>query len=338
MTQYQDFIPENIALGNTKKIGVYNTKGERLFGISLSNLTLPDNRGKRLYSVGLLSDIHIGEDTSNLDYNKALAWLSSNVDFICECGDLIHGNASNAQLQISQYKECRKVASIPIYACAGNHDGAYVSDVENTISTYTGYPLYYSILKDEDVYIFVGNVSSTTGALFTKAELQWLYETLEENRNKRCFLFQHVRPDDACGNALGVYVYDIWGGTEASIFESLLRHYSNVVYFHGHSHLKFNMQQYSDKANIDKLFGCWSVHIPSLSVPRTTSSLVNPSITSVYAESEGYVVDVYENGIHLRGRDFVKDEFVPIASYWLDTSLKTVEAGTYIDTTGTIKT
>ena len=117
-----------------------------------------------------------------------------------------------------------------------------------------------------------------------------------------------------------------------------IRHYPNVVFFHGHSHLKFYLQKYSDVANIEKNFGCWSVHVPSLAVPRDTSSVVNPSRVDVYAESEGYVVDVYENGIHLRGRDFVRGEFLPIASYWLDTTLQTIPAGTYKDSTGTIVT
>jgi hypothetical protein len=59
---------------------------------------------------------------------------------------------------------------------------------------------------------------------------------------------------------------------------------------------------------------------------------------TIHADSEGYVVDVYENGIHLRGRDFVKGEFLPIASYWLDTTLQTIPAGTYTDSTGNIIT
>jgi hypothetical protein len=74
-----------------------------------------------------------------------------------------------------------------------------------------------------------------------------------------------------------------------------------------------------------------------LSVPRDDED--NNGITEyLYAESEGYVVDVYENGIHLRGRDFVKGEYLPIASYWLDTTLQTIEANTYTDSTGTITT
>lgn len=60
-------------------------------------------------------------------------------------------------------------------------------------------------------------------------------------------------------------------------------------------------------------------------------------MTTIYADSEGYIVDVYEDGIYLRGRDFVKGEFIPIASYWLDTTIKEIEANTFVDETGTIK-
>ena len=340
MARYYDkFIPQNTAFTDTKRIGLYDSSGNRIVSIHLGNLALPSNRGIKLYSSGLIADIHIGESTADEDYERALTYFNDTVDFVCECGDLIHGiTSAKAQEQIQQYIECRKSAKIPVYACSGNHDGAYVTNVESVISTYTGKPLYYSFEQGNDIFIFVGNVSSTNGSLFTKAELQWLYETLEANRNKRCFLFQHVRPDDACGNALGIYVYDVWGGTEATVFESLLRHYHNVILFHGHSHLKFDMQQYSELANIDRNFGCWSVHIPSLGLPRTTASLVNPSITSVYADSEGYMMDVYKNGLHLKGIDFIKGEFLPIASYWLDTTLVNIPEKTYVDSTGTITT
>jgi len=356
MAKYKDLIPENIAFADTKRIGVYNSRGERLFGIPLGNLSLPFNRGQKLYSFGALSDVHIGESAeakANEEFQNALTFFNNNVDFVCISGDLIHSNQS----QTTAYKSIvDSYSNISVYACAGNHDGAYISDVENVVSTYTGFPLYYwlsnnetpnetnreytntAITTDNDVFIFLGVRSNTAGQLFTTAELQWLYETLETNRNKRCFLFQHVRPDDACGNALNIYTYDIWNGTEKTVFESLLRHYTNVVFFHGHSHLKFDLQQYSGGANIDNGFGCWSVHVPSIAVPRSTSSIVNPTRTELYSESEGYVVDIYENGIHLRGRDFIKGEFLPIASYWLDTTLKTIEPNTYIDSTGTITT
>jgi hypothetical protein len=91
-------------------------------------------------------------------------------------------------------------------------------------------------------------------------------------------------------------------------------------------------------ANIDRLYGMYSLHIPSLCYPAEGDA----DRGYLYAESEGYVVDVYENGIHLRGRDFAynnyEGRFLPIASYWLDTTLQTIPAGTYTDSTGIIQT
>lgn len=333
MGQYSHFIPVNVAPLGVRRIAVMNGNGNRVGYIPLGTLT-PPQIGKRMYSFGALSDVHIGDNTATADFTEALKYLSKETDFICISGDLVHDGNNDSQR--TEYKTLVEThATVPVYACTGNHD-AYHANIETVISGYTGHPLYYSFQHENDMFIFVGVKSNTAGSLFTTAQLQWLYETLEANRNKRCFLFQHVRPQDGCGNTFGIYTFDIWGGTEQTVFESLLRHYPNVVFFHGHSHLKFALQQYSDLANLDQQFGCWSVHIPSLSVPRGVSGVVNPSLTYLAAESEGYVVDVYEKGIHLRGRDFAAGEFLPIASYWLDTTLQTVEAGTYTDSTGTI--
>lgn len=332
MGSYKIFIPENTAPVGVKRIGIYNQNGIRVGSIPLGCLLT--GKGRKLYSFGVLSDIHIGENTADSDFQKALLYFNDHTNFVCISGDLVH---TGTESQIATYQSIVNTCStIPVYACSGNHDGGHVRNIEHTISSYTGQPLYYSIACGEDLFIFLGNVSNAAGSLFTQAELQWLYETLEKNRNRRCFLFQHVRPDDGCGNALGIYTYDIWGGTEQLVFESLLRHYPNVIFFHGHSHLKFYLQKYHDAANLERQFGCWSVHVPSLSVPRDATSAVNPSIVSVYADSEGYLVDVYENGIHLRGRSFAQEEFLPVASYWLDTSIKSVDAGSYHDDTNTI--
>lgn len=349
MTKYEDFIIENTALSGTTKIVVDDIWGNRIGEIPLGSLTPPNDK-KKLYSFGVLSDVHIGQYDAIDDFTNALQYLSTETDFICISGDLVHYD--DKDLRETYANLVTNNAEVPVYACAGNHDG-YNSDIENLISTYTGYPLYYSIGIDnkggyvdsdtsqtpkaygnnvKDVFIFVGVKSNTAGSIFTEDELGWLADTLEANRNKRCFVFQHVRPDDACGNALGIYDWDIWKNDAQEVvdFERLLRTYPNIVLFHGHSHLKFDLQQYADSedltaeyrklANIDKVFGCWSVHVPSITVPRSTQSVENPSRWELKEHSEGYVVDVYENGIHLRGRDFENGTYLPIASYWLDTT------------------
>ena len=344
MNKFQFFVPQNIALSGTQKIGIYDSAGQRVGIVPLGGLT-PPNMGSKLYSIGVISDCHLQFDdadkaeNSQADLQRALEFFNSVRDlaFVCVCGDMTQ-NGTAAELDAFKTYADTYCPDKPVYSATGNHDAwHYWNNLGANIANHTGCELYYSVSHDDDVYIFVGNTTDQEGALFTSAELQWLYETLEANRNKRCFVFQHVRPQDACGNAFGIYDYDIWGGEEQTVFESLLLHYPNVVLFHGHSHLKFDIQaEYGEGANIDNVFGCHSVHIPSLSAPRDRGS--SGATVELWAESEGYVVDIYENGIHLKGMDFEKGEFLPIASYWLDTTLQTVEAGTYTDPTGTITT
>lgn len=338
--KYKYFINLNKAPINASKIGVYNSSGERVGGITIpqsSKIDL-DSLGEKQYTFGCVSDIHLQDDTAMDDFKKALTYFNENenVDFTCICGDLTKKGLESELQDFKEYVETYS-PNTPVYAISGNHEG-FNSDILSILEKYTGRPLYYSMNYKDDVFVFCGVKASKEGELFTTEELQWLYETLEENRNKRVFLFQHVRPQDTSGNAYQIYSYDIWGGNEQIIFESLVKHYRNVILFHGHSHLKFYLQYGVSTANIDTDLGMYSIHIPSLAVPRDGDITGANSKVALYAESEGYVIDVYEKGIVLRGRDFVSGKFIPIATYQLDTNLKTISPNGYVDSTGTLNT
>ncbi len=334
---YDDFIVQNTAPQTATKIGVYSSSGDRVGSVAFAS-TFKPNLGNKLYSFGALADIHIDSDQAKSDFQNALTYLSNNenVDFICIPGDLTTYCTDEELATYKTYVD--SYSSVPVYASTGNHDTITKrgSDVSSIISNYTGNPLYYSFTKGNDVYIMLGINIDTEGRLFTREELQWFYETLETNKDKRCFVFQHVFPQGGSGNAYDIYEYDIYGGTETTVFESLLEHYPNVTLFHGHSHLEFALQSDYDKANYDNSNGFHSVHIPSLATPRTGDESGSSSREELYSESEGYIVDVYEKGIVLRGRDFVGGKFLPIAQYALDTTKKTVAANTYTDSTMTI--
>lgn len=338
-----NLIPQNIAPSNAVKVVIFNNAGKKICTVPLGNLS-PKPLGEKLYSFGAISDIHLQNSTAQSDFATALEYFNEveNVAFTCVCGDLTQtGTADN----LAVYKNHIEIYSpdTPVYAIAGNHE-SYSEDwsqngedtVKSLIEIYTGKPLYYSFTYGNDVFIMVGICAD--GANFGTGGLQWLYETLEANRNKRCFVFQHIRPDDSCGNAYGIYANDIWNGTQSVVFENLMKHYKNVIFFHGHSHLCLNLQTRTNLANIDEKYGRYSVHIPSLAVPRTGDITGANSREDLYTESEGYVVDVYDNHIILRGRDFVKGEFIPIAQYCFDTTLQTIETNTFTDSTGTIIT
>jgi hypothetical protein len=333
MSKYYDFIPENTALPDTRRIGIYDSNGNRVGQIPLGSLT-PPNRGNMIYKVGVLSDIHLPSQTGEEDFQRAMSYLVSTeqVDFITICGDLTY-NGTNTELANYKTKVNSYQGNTPVYAITGNHEnypnGVAQGDIAGRIETYTGHPLYYSFTKNNDVYIMVGIRSNDASDLFTTDELQWLYETLEANRNKRCFVFEHVFPYDGSGDVLDAYGTDLLAGNCGKVFLALMRHYKNVIWFHGHSHVKFDGQIYGYMANIDTIYGMYSLHIPSLCYPAEGDA----DRGYLYAESEGYVVDVYENGIHLRGRDFAYNTYegrwLPIASYWLDTTLKEIPANSY---------
>lgn len=335
MAKYTHLIPQNIADSSVKKIVVFSPTGKQVGTISLGRLTMAAS-GEKLYSFGALSDVHITKDTAAEDFQKALTYLNEDADvaFTCICGDLTDNGTEE---QLAQYKAIvdANSADTPVYAISGNHESFVGAVTDERLVPYTGQPLYYSFARGNDVFIMCGYHRLGNETMFADVELQWVYETLEANRNKRCFVFFHVFPWGDSGNPGELYWEDMFVGTQGSVFQSLLKHYKNTLFFHGHSHTKFELQEIDEKANYSEALGYRSIHIPSLSVPR---DIIGGSLNYIYADSEGYVVDVYENGVHLRGRDFVKEEFLPIASYWLDITLQEVDAGTYEDETGTIKT
>lgn len=334
-TRFEGFAKVNCSPIGVDTIGVYNAVDERVGGYSVSDLGL-DNLGNKSYSFAALSDTHIGSKTSETDLKTALQFIENeqDVEFTTICGDLsLGGTVNNLNLYKSIVDEN---ATKPVYAISGNHEtNAPFAPLDmEDLKPYTGQYLYYSFTKNNDVYIMLGMYDVHKGYEFAEGELQWLYEVLEENRNKRCFLFLHLYPRDGSGDAVDLDLEgDMLNNTQGKVFYSLLSHYSNILYFHGHSHEAFSVQLENDMNNYDDIFGCHSIHIPSLAYPK---KLTNGKLVSDYDASEGYIVDVYENGVVLKGRDFVSGKYLPIASYYLDTTLKSIDPDTYYDPTGTI--
>ena len=329
-----NFIPINTVPKGVKSLGVYDENNRKVGAISLGNLA-PKSEGDKLYTFGALSDVHLPYDTGPEDFIRALNYFNNveNVDFICISGDMgstgVDDEWANFKAQVDAHSP-----NTPVHISAGNHDvGQSESKSYDYPIPYTGNPLYYSFAQGDDVFIMFG-MAFWGDPPFTNESLQWLYETLEENRNKRCFVFQHMMRKGYAGDASGRYPWDGLSNTNGQVFLSLMEHYENVLWFHGHTHCEFEQQDtlLLPNSNYDRLFGCHSIHVPSCCLTRNEDNGYD------YEDSEGYVVDVYENGIRLRGRDFVAEKFLPIASYWIDTTLVNIGAKTYLDAYGVIDT
>lgn len=359
------FIPQNIAPNNAKALAIFDINGNKKATVPLGNLKQKDI-GHKLYSSLLLSDVHTfsnrsykDDSTANTDYIRALQFAQNNADFVCISGDLTcYGTPADLENYRTLTESNR--GDTPVYAMAGNHEywgrlttPVYDLDIPNIIQDYTGFPLCYTITHEDnpiisknDIFIFCGLVKEESDLLcscFSDETIQWLYEQLEANRNKRCFLFMHtfITGSNFCGDAIEKYTGgDLFLTKYKKIFISLLSHYHNVIYFHGHSHELLSSQEYTEQldsplpANYDYALGCHSVHIPSLAIPYDISTGERVMISG---KSEGYLMDVYENHIVLKGMDFVNMKPIDIAHYCLDTTIQIIEPNTFIDSTGTIK-
>ena len=334
--KYDNLISVNAVPAGASAIGVYDETGKRIGKITLPS-TMTPQAGELQYRFAALSDVHVVYDTAEEDLRRALAYCNANVDFVCVCGDLTD---KGTEEELTLYKTVTDacLTNIPIYAIAGNHEH-YADTSGSYLEMYTGQSLYYTFEQGDDLFIMLGVVSGTEGAIFAEGELQWLYDTLENNRHKkRIFVFEHILAEESSGDILNIYPWTkLTTSTEAAVFKSLLKHYPNIVWFHGHSHMMFELQKHGEQANVDKVFGCHSVHIPSQAIPRTVNN-EGTGLETYYAGSEGYIVNVYDNGVMLQGVDFIAGKFLPMATYWQKNMWAEVAAGTYADPTGTIDT
>ena len=359
-------IPESA----TRLVAVDSTDTTHILG----SMDIPANKlwnattyGNKLYSVGVVSDVHYQYESGDTDWAAACTYFKDqNVSAICISGDLTD---TGSQSHLNVWKNARDAqrGTLPVYSCGGNHDVQTSSNLCVTTpsamrpyfdSDFTGTTgdYYFTKIINGDVYIFLGifagQVQRYTNTMFTTEELVWLEAQLEQYRNQRVFLFEHVPPyvvdDDyrEFGYASGSYDLDVWGGkshgesselADRTLFKALLSRYSNVIWFSGHSHIKTTWQEWFPKLNYDLLngtSGCKMVHVPSLTVPRDILDEVDddgiPDTTSayLYAESEGYIMDVYQNCIRLRARNFISGMFYGGTELVIDTTPVTIAAKT----------
>ena len=335
--QYTDFIDINIPPYMAASIGVYDTDGKRIGFIPINNMKKPF--GERLYRFGLLSDVHDYEGSAaeaSDDFFRALTIFNDKEDVImtCICGDITQ-NGTEAEFAFYANDVNRFSPNTPVYTTTGNHDVQYAGLNETLWKQYTGQERVFEVSKTlsngtTDHFLFLGMKYwslGSGGAPYLLEDIDWLEDKLEEYRNERCFVFTHLFFPDKCGNLNGIYPESNWlGGIQLEKLEKLNNHYVNSIWFSGHSHWKWYLQKYQDNANIYRKMlsnknypECgWCVHVPSCAYPIDSNGTTRDGKN---LESEGAVVDIYEDYIDIRGIDIKNNLYLPIATYRLDTTI-----------------
>ena len=328
MATYESFIDANVAPYSADAIGIFDEAGVKVGSIVINGIKA-DNAGL-LYSIGMLSDVHMGVQTAEDDFANALDFLNStvNAEFTCICGDITE-NAT--ETEYTSYKAIVDAhsPSRPVYTTTGNHD-AKGDGVNVTLwKKYTGQDLTFEVSRTlangkTDHYLFLGMSYWNFSAAYLDSNIKWLENKLEEYRNERCFVITHMFFPDRAGNMNEVYPSYNWlTGTQLNTLQTMCDRYKNSIWFSGHSHWKWSLQQYDDFANICRNpESGWSVHVPSCAKPIDSNGATREDRV---AQSEGAVINVYENHIDILGVDFISGKYLPIATYRLDTTLQEVE-------------
>lgn len=296
------------------------------------------------YKFGLLSDVHIDGDGSDeassiSDLNNALQFFESEgCEFVAYCGDMSLDGRSE---DFTALKSCLDAATIPQYTIRGNHD-AYA--VNNGYLEATGRTIEdYTIVKGNDLFIFMSHhIGSDQGAI-PENKITWLSNLFNNNKNKRIFFFYHTpfrgTSGDGGGGLYPYYMLD--GSTDTQkAFKSLLENNPNVIFMHGHSHMKFELEDSYPNANHYHVEGQWyDIHVPSCAKPRTSDSSSSNGVANLNAGSQGYVVEVHADKVLFKPRDFIAGEYLTKYDYTVPLGIPLYKFGLlsdpHIDNDGT---
>ena len=251
-----------------------------------------------------------------------------------------HENYNNASI-VTNLTRAKELTGIPhtAYTISNSADS-------DTATGTTDRPNRQELKVENDLFIMVGQ--SKGSEPMSDSDLDWLEHILNTNTNKRCFIFIHSFIDDNwedktteqrdverpaededgyilsdSGNPCGARGNAIVGWWEDSAraklvrFLNILKSHPNAVIFHGHSHMKFESQEFDKCANYTDKNGFKSVHVPSLGSPRRL--LNTDGDWDTYApggynqpDSQCYLVDAYDDFLVLNGLSFSGESATPV--------------------------
>lgn len=327
--QYKGLIPQNVAPAGAVKIGVYDSRGNQVAEISLGRLQRPG--GEKLFSFGLISDIHVNENgtETSTHFDKALTFFEEQGCVFCaHAGDMTNigfwYNSGDTEIYLGQFAEYKRICdlhpNLPVYGICGNHDNYNKSITGNLteLEEYTGRGLYHTVTQGDDLFIFVGQPANSNPTM-NDEEFAWLHSLLSTNPGRRCHVFTHFYVANDSGSTKNCYT--CYFGSHEAEFKSLMASHGRAIHYHGHSHIKLECQELDKSTNYTEKNGFPSVHVPSVGGSRNVVQQSDGSWTRVTEGlcSQGYIVDVYDNYVILNGWDFLGDKPVPLGTYKIDT-------------------
>ena len=264
-----------------------------------------ENPDKLITSFAVVSDIHVETNNSasysNLD--KVLKGIKAgkNIDTVVYTGD----NVMNGQITENVFFYSALKAAKPAknnFVITGNHDlgngaGNYENSSKDFIANNNFYlgnkidKLYYYRIVNGCYMIFMASEDvNASDFVMSREQFNWLEGVLKEAQEAGApiFVFNHFPIRYLDDNGTEVYRDEL-----AALFVK----YGVDLFVHGHIH---------DDLGADNFY-TWG-GVSCINLPRITE------ITE-YEAGDGIVVEVYENEFVVKGRDFIKGEWIEGLEY-----------------------
>ncbi len=294
-------------------------------------------------------------DDACLTFPNALNFIEQfDVEIVGISGDI---SADGERDAFEKYNSIASNYNFPVYTCTGNHDVSEYFTKENwqelmNTGVYgekkadgvvdvaaNGMDFVYAPeAANGDVFIFLSQYAWDYGEansrILTDDQLDWLEVQLEKYKDKTVYLFFHTflnnpvegeEPKMGEGNLLNNkghhYNLSFTSGCADEVrFRGMMDKYENVVYFNGHSHWAYDMQEINPNLNIANYGGEYAtmIHVSSVSSPRRTKADLDDTTEHYMRSSEGMIVTAYEDKIVFNAVDFLRGEMLAYATYVIE--------------------
>ena len=273
------------------------------------------SESEMLYSFNVISDIHAYKTDSSEPYTshfigalKQIDELDPNSEALFTVGDNT-GNGKEFEYDVlAELLSTYRKSSSPIYYTIGNHDYMYYDTIEEGLDLFKKRlgmkNHYYSVEIKGIKFIILGSDTTSGYGSLSEAQLNWLENELKTAAsNKPIFIMIHQPLKNTVAGTLDKLDPN---QTSAGFIDSsgtklrkILKSYPNSFVFTGHSHWTMDSYQstYVGVGHDANFINCSSVAAPEDGSGRL-------------AGSQGVFVEVYEDFVVIKGRDFVKNAWI----------------------------
>lgn len=293
-------------------------------------------KGKPKHTFAVVSDTHVVNDDNNVwtkRFKNMLTDVSgmSEVEGIFINGDMVNtasGSSTTPDKAQAEYAKIQQIKQavcpdMPIYMSIGNHDLWPVGFNDTSLQTMEqmfcqnavlpdgSHPdsFFYDFWIDNNHFVFVGDSGRDPNYLYLDENaLSWLDTTIAAGYKdgNNTFIFMHqAMPDTVAGSITDFGQLDAHVENAYEI-RQILKKYPDAVMFSSHSHYSLDSvgNAFSEDQNYPTVFN--------------TASVANPYSVrkaSTFEGSEGYIMEIYDDFILLRGRDFLNGLWLPSSQY-----------------------